>query len=100
MGDEAKFWENMSTATSLRRLPDPAPLYDDNGDEDWEPEILLYNQKMLQKMLLKQAKKRCAEMFRDVHSRTRMRRWTTFKTLRLDNFMLSPPLQTVEEVEE
>ena len=97
---EEKFWKKLSVATSLRKLPDSAPLLDENSDEDWEPEILLYQQKASQELLQKQAKKRCAELFRDVHTRTRLRRWTTFKILRLDNFLLSPLLRIVEEENE
>ena len=92
--------EMLSTATSLRQLPEAAPLWDENGDEDWEPEILLYQQRASQKLLKDHAKKRSKEMYRDVHTKTRLKRWAAFKIHRLDKFLLSPLLQTVSEAEE
>ena len=100
MDDQGKFWKMMAAATSLRQLPASAPTHDANGDEDWEPAIILYQQKASQRMLLKQAKERTWELYRDVHTRTRMKRWATFKINSLERFLFMPLLQVVAEDEE
>ena len=97
MDDQEKYRKGMAAATSLRQLPASAPTHDANGDEDWEPAITLHHQKTAQRMLQKQAMKRVWELYKDVHTRTRMRRWDSFKTMKLENFLFLPLLKVIAE---
>ena len=99
MDDQEKYRKGMAAATSLRKLPDSAPTHDENGEEDWEPAITLNHQKASQKVLQKQAMKRVWELYKDVHTRTRMGRWDPYKILKLENFLFLPLLNAIAEEE-
>ena len=95
--DDKELNKRLQSATSLLPVENPAPTHNEEGEEDWEPEIKRLEQLNRQKEQKVQAVKRVKELYYDVHTSTRMTQRNKYKMWYIKKFLHSPLLQTIPE---